>query len=247
MSQEVYSYIGAGQVYLENLNSSKGLLPIGEVSKLELSIDTDKKELPSHTQTGGGLADSVARISAMKLSMDVNSISPENIARALYGDVTAKAGSAVTDESHVAYVGALIAFVNPPDLAESVTVTNDGGSTTYVEGADYERTPAGIRVVAGGAIADGSTVECDYTGLGHNVIQILTNSGEPYRLYFEGLNEARSDKPVLVELYRCKFDPTGGLGFIADDFGSLSLEGDVLKDAGKSGSGVSKFAKIQMV
>lgn len=244
---EIYSYIGAGQIYLENLANSKGLLPIGEVSKLELSIDTDKKELPSHTQTGGGLADSVSRIKGMKLAMDVNSLSPENIARALYGSVNATAAAAVTDEPHTANVGALIALASPPDLGSALTVTGTGGTPEYTEGADYERTPAGIRVIDGGAIANGADLLIDYQALGHDVVEMLTNSGEPYRLYFEGLNEARSDKPVLVELYRCKFEPTSGFGFIADDFGSLSLNGDVLKDAGKNGAGVSKFASIKMV
>jgi hypothetical protein len=76
---------------------------------------------------------------------------------------------------------------------------------------------------------------------------MLTNSGDAYRLVFEGLNEARSDKPVIAELFRNKFDPTSGLGLISDDFGVLSLTGSVLKDPAKAGAGISKYMNIKMV
>lgn len=244
---EIYSYIGAGQVYLENLAQSKGLLPIGEVSKLELAIETDKKELASHTQSGGGVADVVSRIKGVNTAMDINSLSPENIAMALYGSVAAAASEVVADEPHDAYPGALVSFVNPPDLAVAPVIKNTAGDTTYTENDDYELSPAGIRIKAGGAIAAKTGIKVNYTSLAHNAIEMLTNSGDPYRLVFEGLNEARSDKPVNVELFKNKFDPTSGLGLIADEFGTLSLTGSVLKDTSKTGAGISKFAKISMV
>ncbi len=244
---ELYTYIGAGPVYLENLNASEGLLPIGEVSKLELAIETDKKELASHVQSGGGLADVVSRIKGVNISMDINSLSPENIAMALYGSVTAAASGVVVDEPHDAYPGALVSFVSPPDLAVPPVVKNTAGDTTYVVGDDYELSPAGIKIKVGGAISAKTGIKVGYTSLAHDVIQMLTNSGDSYRLVFEGLNEARGDKPVSVELFKSKFDPTSGLGLIADDFGTLSLSGSVLKDTSKVGAGLSKFAKISMV
>lgn len=244
---EIYTYIGAGQVHLENLTQSKGLLPIGEVPKLELSIEIDKKELQSHTQSGGGLADVVSRIKSVGIAMDINSLSPENIAMAMYGSATVVAGAAKTDEPHDAYPGALVSFLNPPDLNIAPVIKSVAGSTTYVANTDYELSPAGIKIKAGGAIIAKTAIKVSYTALGHDVIQMLTNSGDSYRLVFEGLNEARSDKPVIVELFKTKFDPTSGLGLIADDFGVLSLTGSVLKDTSKAGASISKFARISMV
>ena len=246
---DLYTYIGAGQVYLENLSASKGLLPIGEVSKLEMSIETDKKTLQSHVQGGGGLADSVARISALNFAMDVNSLSPENLAMAMYGSTSAAASETITDESHTAYPGALVSFTAVPDLTDpaSVVVTGTGGTPTYVLGTDYDLSPAGILIKASGSIAAATPILVDYLSKAHNVLEMLTNSGDSYRLVFEGLNEARSDKPVIAELYRNKFDPTSGLGLISDDFGTLSLTGSVLKDPAKAGAGISKYMNIKMV
>lgn len=249
MATEVYSYLGAGQVFLRNRSAATatGLLPIGEVATLELSVATDKKELASHTQTGGGLADAVARISGVTLAMDVNSLSPENVALALRGDVSAVTSATVTDEVQTAYLGALVKFDKVPDLDATITVTNSAGDTTYVLGTDYDLSPAGIRVLATGTITAAESIKVSYSGKAHDVIEMLTNSGDEYELVFEGLNEARSDKPVIVTIHRIKFEPTSGLGFIGDDFATLSLAGDVLKDAAITASGLSKFATISMV
>lgn len=244
---EVYSYIGAGQVYLENLDNSKGLVAIGEVPKLDLSVETDKKTLASNTQSGGGIADAVTRITAVNSSMEISSLSPKNLAMALYGSVNPVAGKAVTEEPQTAFPGALVSFINPPDLSQAVALTGLGGTPVYVVGDDYELSPAGVKIKEGGAISAETAVLVDYTGLAHDVVEMLTNSGASYRLVFEGLNEARTDKPVLVELYRNKFDPTSGLGLIADDFGTLSLTGTVLKDTSKAGAGKSKYMSIKMV
>jgi hypothetical protein len=116
-----------------------------------------------------------------------------------------------------------------------------------VLGTDYELSPAGIIIKAGGSIAAASAVLVDYLSKAHNVLEMLTNSGDSYRLVFEGLNEARSDAAVIVELFRNKFDPTSGLGLISDDFATLSLTGSVLKDTSKTGAGISKYMNIKMV
>jgi hypothetical protein len=241
------TFVGAGNVYLERLNQSKGLIAIGEVSKLDLSIETEKLTLKSHTQSGGGIADSITRITAVNIAMDLDNLSSENIAMAIYGSTSAVANEAIVGESHDAYPGALVSFNSPPDLSKAIVVKSKVGSTTYVKGTDFELSPAGVVIKAGGAITAKTAVLVDYNGLGHDVIQMLTGSGDPYRLYFEGLNEGNSDSPVLVEIYRSKFDPTSSLGLITEGIGNLSMSGTVLKDASKVGAGISKYVSIKKV
>ncbi|MBL4796734.1 MAG: hypothetical protein JKY50_04935 [Oleispira sp.] len=244
---EQQTFVGVGTVYLENLKESKGLLPIGEVSKLELAIETEKLELKSHIQSGGGLADSITRISGVNIAMDIDNFSADNIAMALFGNTTAAVGAAITDEPHKAYPGALVSFVNPPDLESGIEVTSVDGLTTYVLGVDYELSPAGITIIAGGAISAMTEILVDYIGVNHDVIEMLTGAGDSYRLYFEGLNEANSDSPVLVDIFRSKFDPTSSIGFITEGIGNLSMSGTVLKDTTKVGAGISKYVNIKKV
>jgi hypothetical protein len=75
------------------------------------------------------------------------------------------------------------------------------------------------------------------------VIEAMTGSGDEYELIFDGLNEAETDKAVIIRVYRVKWSPTSGLGFIGDDFGELPLEGSVLVDSTKVGAGISQYFK----
>lgn len=52
---------------------------------------------------------------------------------------------------------------------------------------------------------------------------------------FEGLNTADSNQPVIVEAFRCQFDPAGVLALIADEtVQSFELEGSILADLTRS-------------
>ena len=81
-------------------------------------------------------------------------------------------------------------------------------------------------------------------GVDDDTIECLTSAALDYKLVFEGLNEARSNKAVTVTLYRVQFSPTKGLDLIGDKFAELSLTGKVLKDTTITGAGKSQYMKI---
>lgn len=253
MALKNYSYIGKGPVYAQNRAGGEGLMPIGNVSSLELSADENKIEQQDYTQPGGGLANSVTRISSVTLSMTMLDISPRNLALALRGGVTSEAGgSSVTGETHTAYLGALVAFDFTPDLsdyANTLTVTYDpgGAATTLVENTDYEVTRAGIRILeASATVVDGDTVEVAYDKAPAEIIEALTKTEQEFRLVFDGLNEAQSGKAVTLTVHRFKFSPAQGLGLISDEFAELQIEGDVLIDNSVTGTGISRYFKVAM-
>lgn len=244
MATEIYSYIGSGKVYMQDLVTDKGLIWIGLVDELTLKVDVDKKELADHSSPGGGIADSVTRIKSMGAEMKVRSLSPSNIALALMGTTSAIAAGTVTDEAHKAYKGALLKFGNLPDTTQAIVVTSAGGTPTYVKDVDYEVTPSGVRILEAGNIVDGADLLVDYSKVAANAIEVLTNTGRPFRLVFEGLNEARTGKATVVELHRTKPTPSS-VPLINDDFAELSLPLDVLLDLTKTGAGISRYARIQ--
>lgn len=235
------SYIGVGKITLNGIE-------VGNCSALELSITEDKKDQKDYQTPGGGLANSVTRISSVGISMTVLEFKAENLALALFGSTSAVAAGAIANETQAAPAvldaDTLILLDNVVDTTVAPAVT-DGAATTYVEGDDYIVSAAGITVLAAGSIPAGGTLDVSYTRKAVDVIQSLVNSAAEYKLVFDGLNEAQSGAPVVVIIHRAKFGPTQGLPLIGDDFSSMEFTGDALKDASITGAGLSKYVEVR--
>lgn len=238
------SYIGKGSIYIAR--PGLPLTRIGNSAKLEFSIDEEKKEQADFENAGGGVADSISRIKAVKLSLSVLKLSPENLAMALRGSTGSTAGGVVVSEAHAnVLLGGLVVFAKAQDLSAALTVKSDDGLTTYVEGVDYVRRRAGIEIVADGDILAADTIKVSYTALASVTVEALTNVGEEVRLVFDGINEANG-KPLLVDAYRVKPGAAKGWSLIGDDFSSLEIEADVLKDDSKTGAGLSQYFSARL-
>lgn len=305
-----YSYLGSGKVYLREVGAAAALLAIGNCSQLAFAIAEEVKELKDYTQPGGGTYNEVRRIQSVEATITMHDLSPENLARALYGTTTAVTATPVTQQLlGGAYAGGYMLFPSAPNTtpapiararngrlatarANSAAVTLDqylvpatpndyyykvttAGTTgatiptfpttvgaTVTDGTaeltcmgrivltantDYELTAAGATLLTGGAFTAGEPIEADYTPLAADVVQALTTSGKEYELVFEGLNEARSGKPVTVQAYRVKIGAARNIGLLGDDYAALEVTGKLLKDTSKTGAGVSQYFKAAVV
>ena len=150
----------------------------------------------------------------------------------------------MVDEAHTAYQGGLIRLAHPNPTA--VTVTSSPSGTTYVANVDYEVRKEGV-LILDGAIADAAPVLIDYTYGAYSVVEALTAGSLIYELSFGGLNEANNNSPVVLDVFKLKVSAAKTLSFIGDDFASLEVTGKVLMDATKTGAGISKYFRVQMV
>lgn len=239
------AFLGVGKQYIEDLDDPKGLIFIGNCNSLSYQAEVQDIEEQDYTTPGGGLDTSVQRISALNITYNARHFKAENMARALYGTATDVASGTVTAEEHVAHPGALILLAHPG--ATSVVVKNEAGTTTYVLDTDYTLDSAGFPIIKeGGGIADGSTIQVDYSYAKHATIQALVASGKRFRHVFVGLNEARSGKAVVIECYRVNHSPAS-LSFIGDEFQGMEFTAKVEKDATKVGTGLSQYMVIKDV
>jgi hypothetical protein len=177
----------------------------------------------------------------------MHDVSPDNVALALRGTSTAVTATAVTNEAHVGYKGALVPFDYMPNFLETYSVKDDTGVTTYVKDTDYTLTRNGVVILAAGAITNAQAIKVNYTKKASHAIEGLVSAGSDYRLVFNGLNEAQSGKAVDVVLYRVKFSPTSGLDLIGDDFNKIELKGSVLQDSSITSTGLSQYIKVRFV
>lgn len=176
------SYIGKGKIYAQ-LRTGGAASSLGNVSKLSLAISEEKKELLDYTSAGGGMKDTLVRISGITGSMTAHDFSPENLAFVLRGGVTTQATSAANNETgHTGYTGAFVEPTYIPDMSLTVTpVINVSAAwvaeTAYevgdciLENSDvYQCTTAGTSTTSGSeptwsgkdetgeTISDGSTL-----------------------------------------------------------------------------------------
>ena len=109
-------------------------------------------------------------------------------------------------------------------------VTNAAGTTTYLAGSDYQISGGGLLIPDSSGIPDADPIKVSYAYGAQSLIEAITATGQEYTLAFDGLNEADSGKPCVVDLWRVRFTPTKSLDLIDDDFSKLELEGKLLKD-----------------
>lgn len=238
-------YKGKGTAYLRKRSGTEGGLPIGNASEIALAFSTNKQTMKDYENAGGATADTVESIESATANITLMNLNPTNIARVTAGTVQNVTGGAVTAEPHtVGAQGSFVKFDKIPDKGQTVTVTNEGAVTTYVEGTDYELKNGGILILEGD-IAASAAIEVSYTAVNSRTVEALMEIGEEYELYFDGLNEARSGKASLVTMHRAKVNPTQGLPLISDDYASLQFSVDILRDDTVSGSDKSKYVKME--
>jgi hypothetical protein len=241
------SYIGKGKFYLKPRSGGIRRF-VGNVRSARFAISEETKDLIDFTQGGGGVLDSVSRITDVQGDLEITEYSPENLALGLYGEVTNNAGgSAVSGEAHTVLEGSLTILDYMPDPDEDMVVKDVTDAITYVEDTDYTRTASGLIPIAGGGIDDDDVIHVSYTSQKEDLVEALVNSAQEFDLFFEGLNEVDSGTPVFVRAYRVKFSPTSGTDLVSDDFGALAISFKVLKDTAITGAGLSQYLQTRMV
>jgi len=240
-----YPYLGSGQVYARVAGAAAGLFEIGNVSKLDIAIKENKPKLGDFRKPGGGTYASVSRISEATLSMTLNDLNKTNVARAVFGTESEVAGATVADEAVTAYKLAIVPLAHPKPTA--VTVKDSAtGLITYVANTDYEVRAGGIYIIGTGAITESQALKVSYTYAAYDKVEAMTSGAVTLELHFEGLNEANSGKPVIVDIYRAQLSPTKALSLLGDKFADLEVEAEILSDTSKTGADISQYFRVKL-
>lgn len=239
-----FSYLGVGKIHIREVGAQAAMLHIGNVSSLELGVNTDSKEQKDYTVVGGGTVAEVHRVASIDLSMTLHDLDKDNIKRAFLGTAASVVAGSVANEVVLAFKGGFIPTQKPIDIEQAVTVMN--GATAYVVDVDFSVSSGGISILSTGAIADATTLEVSYQTIAHDNVEAITSRAKEYELYFEGMNEAKDGRSVNVHVYRIKLTPTDKLSLINDDFASFTIKGKLLRDNSKSGKDISKYFKVQI-
>lgn len=227
-------YSGQGRVYFARKNElgrpdDNGLIYVGVCNELitEAKVDVKKKQ---ESETGKNAV--IARFeTAQEVAIQAKlcEIREENLNLFLYGTSQRLATATVTEEAIKAKLGREVPLSR---MVENFTsLTSDDGTTTYAEGTDYIVRPTGLIVFPsnGSAIADGEALKANFKAKPERITTAFTEDNFYSYWRVDGLNRGSDNKPVVMEMYKARFDPTK-LDIINDDFADYDLSGDLHYD-----------------
>lgn len=254
--RQTYYYSGQGVVMLGELdedNKLLGLTPLGNVPNLEITVDVSVEE---HNESQSGQRGTDMRKekdTKVGIKMTCQNFVRDVMAMFLRGTVTLIAAGEVTTGALVCRLGkimplphikisdvvlkkgttALVAYVDD-DTPYDYAVNADAGSIRFAA------TPA----TSGLVDDDDLTIAYDYAAQAQ--VDSLTTGAVARFLRFEGLNTADENRPVIVEAFRCQFDPAKVLSLISDELAqSFELEGSILADLSRTSG--SKYFRERML
>lgn len=235
------SYIGKGIVYVANDDGI--LVDRGNVTAFSYTAEEETISLPNFRNTSGGNYNSVSRLTAVNVSMTFSDFSADNYATGLRAGVTAVTSGVITDEAQTTPADVSKDFLLPTDnvidITAAVTVTG------YTEGTDFTKAGAGIVVLASGTIPASTALAITYTKKAVDSIQTFINAAIDRRVVFDGLNEAQSDAPTVIEIHKFKPGLAEEAQFLGTEFGEIVLPGEALLDASITGTGLSQYLQIK--
>ncbi len=223
-------YLGQGKVYaaLRGLaGPSKGYRLLGNCTKLTIALG----RAPMGKENRGSAPVLLMREpgASPRFALDMEDIQKENMALLLHGANTTIAGSTAATQI-IARKGYMVPLPHI-NLTSFTSLKNVAGTITYDPSAYTVNLASGsIEFAATSGITEGATVVAHYVHPGHVTTGAYTNRPEFMALRFEGVNTADDGNPVVVDIFKVKFDPMDELALINDNYAVMSTQGSLYYD-----------------
>ena len=226
-------YSGQGHVsYSERDSLGKpvgGLIDLGNCSKLETKISVERVE-HQESQTGRNAVDATfEKAQKVEINATFDEFKRENLDLYIYGQSQELLGATVTGEEIIAHLGKKAALARMPAYFSSLT--NVGGATTYDE-TDYSIDPNTglISFALDATFAHGDILEANYQAAAERITTAFSQLNTARWLRFDGLNRGSDNLPVVIEIYKARFDPAEMMDLINEEFAEYNLNGTALYD-----------------
>jgi hypothetical protein len=223
-----------GKVYAGNrLSNGKLSKPIwaGNVPEMTLQLATESS---NKTESFSGNRLQYGRLQKGKtatLNLTFDEWLPQNIALAIWASELNVVGASVTAEvfETALAVGDFVRLDNP--FVSALVITDSAGTPAALTAGTHYRLDSAnaglVEILNVGAFTQ--PFSAAYTYAGRTSFTMFTAAPPERYIMLDGIN-TETNEPVIVTLYRCKFDPVGDLAFIQDDYGNFKLTGSVLYD-----------------
>lgn len=230
--------LGRGKLYFDRFDSAgspTGLRFVGEADKFEINPSVSVKDYFTMTKAARTKLAKNIDTQTHEIDIQLREFQPENVAIALLGDsvVLTQAGGAIADEQ-------LSAAATPGRIYKTAernisAVTAKTGVTALVAGTDFEVIDAKmglIHVLPGTVTLDGTKpLSVSYTAAaiagGTQIKAGMENKIEGHLVY---VGDPAGGPQFDCEVWRVRFQPSGALALLTDDYATIPLKGEVMDD-----------------
>lgn len=215
-------------------------------SRFELSFTEEEKKLADYTNATGGTDASSKRINEISGSMDARHFTAENLALALWGTTAVLNTTPIVAEAGFKIVPNM--FLATDRLIDITVAPVVKKGATVILAADFTYSPGGVLIsptITTGTVVSGDAVTIDYTPKASSDVQALVNSAPDVSILVEGINEI-DGKYTTLKIWKAKLGVAQNLGFITDDFNTLTLSITIQKDETVSAAGgASQYFRLE--
>ena len=233
--------LAEGTLYVDRLEAGvyQGRVKWPGLAKLEIKPNSELVEQSSKDKGKyGQITASVAINKPAELSVTIADITPEALAMALQGTVSAysQGSGTVTDEVVTAKLNKFIDLSKKNIATAGFVVTNSAANVTYVLGTDYTVNYAmgWLECLSTGAITEGQSLKVDfaYGAIAGNKVKGGTLAQVKGKLELDGVNLA-DGTPLSVTIWEATLTADGAVDFMSDKMIELSMKGKMAVPAGK--------------
>lgn len=223
-----------------------GYRDVGNSPALSINITTNTLDHYSARAGAKEKDGSFALDTTRTATLEIDNINSDNLALLFLGSASTvtDAGGTVTDEvvavvelDRLYQLGqtASAPFGIRGIAASGVTVTNEAGSTTYVENTDYvlDRTTGLLQPLDSGSIAANSNIKVDYTRSATSRSRVISGS-TPFEGAMQYIAENAEGTDLDFFAPYVKITPNGDFELKGDNVQKLSFKLEILKATGMS-------------
>lgn len=236
------SFLGAGDIFINRMvdGVKQGMVGPLKANKLEIQPQVETRESTSKGRYDyGQVLESVNLAQPTQFTLELKEVTGDVLTMAFLGTsstLNQTSGSLSDHPVTVTKKGSWLPL-GKKNLEALITVENAGGTTTYVEGTDYElNRPLGwIRVLPASLIGvnDVLNVTGGYDAATGTQVAGSTKTEVRAEIVFDGINQADGTQ-CTVEIWEAVLSADSAFDFLADDFGNVSLTGNLKTPTGKT-------------
>jgi hypothetical protein len=242
-----FLYLGRGKFYFNRLlnGAYQGLRFIGNVSKGEITPTSTEKQIFASTKAAAPLLKTVTTQQTHTMTLDMSEWDAENVALGLFGTTSVVTQNTATVTAETIFTAAsdgikantILRLANRSVSAVVLTATGSGSPTPLVAGTDYEIDDAVlglIRILPTAttvALTAITLINAAYTAATSTFTRVAAGTDTEIVGQLVFMGDPASGPQMDVEVWKLRIKPSSALSLISDDFGVISLTGDVQDDS----------------